>query len=63
MSGNGRKPATVSRDYQPSPDYCVHALELLLKKPVSKERGPSITAPDNEAQEFKHDCPATQNYT
>ena len=37
----------VSRSYSPAPDQCVRALALLLKKPVSTEGGPAITAPDD----------------
>ena len=31
----------VSRNYQATPDYCVQALELLLKKSVSKAVRPA----------------------
>ena len=40
----------VSRDYRPDPECCAHALELLLKSPVSKEGGPT-TAPKEDVKE------------
>jgi hypothetical protein len=44
---SGRKQtAIVIRAYMHTPDDCIRALELLLKKSVSKEGG-SATAPDD----------------
>jgi hypothetical protein len=57
-----RRSIVVTRDYCPAPNDCARALGLVLKKPVSKEGGPE-TAPDNEAKEFKHDCPVNQHST
>jgi hypothetical protein len=42
----------VSREYNPAPDVCARALELLLKKPVSKEAAPA-SRPDDDAKEFE----------
>jgi hypothetical protein len=48
-----KQSAIVSRDYRPAPDYCAHALELLLKKPV-KEGGPA-TAPEDAMKGSRDD--------
>jgi hypothetical protein len=47
-----RQSITVSRDYRNSPDECVRALELLLKKPA-KEGGPH-TAPEDAERSSGH---------
>jgi hypothetical protein len=41
-----RQGAVVSRSYDPAPDQCVRALELLLRKPVSKEAAEPSPEPD-----------------
>jgi hypothetical protein len=38
---SSRRGAVVTRDYKNSPDDCARALELLLKKPVSKAVEPA----------------------
>jgi hypothetical protein len=57
-----RQGAVVSRSYDPAPDQCVRALELLLKQPISKEGGPP-TAPENAKERIKDDFRATKKYT
>jgi hypothetical protein len=45
---SGRKQtAIVIRAYRLTPDDCIRALELLLKKSVSKEGGGPTTAPED----------------
>jgi len=41
-----RQGAVVSRSYDPALDQCVRALELLLRKPVSKEAAEPSPEPD-----------------
>jgi hypothetical protein len=53
VSGRPRGAAIVSREYQPAPECCVRAVELLLKPPVSKgdrypERDPDDTREESE---------------
>jgi hypothetical protein len=42
---SGSKQIAVTRDYQPEPDVCAQALELVLKTSVRKEGGPTIADP------------------
>ena len=53
MSGP-RQCIVISRDYKNSPNDCVQAIELLLKKSVRKKGGPE-TAPDDAMKGSKHD--------
>jgi hypothetical protein len=46
VSGRPRSAATVIREYQPAPESCIRAVELLLKRPVSKG-GAAPRAPDD----------------
>jgi hypothetical protein len=52
MSSSKQK-ALISRRYEPSPDHCIRALELLLKSSGSKEGGSAITAPDDTRGDSK----------
>ena len=38
---SGSKQIIVSREYKNSPDDCAHAVELLLKEPISKAAKPA----------------------
>jgi hypothetical protein len=48
---SGARHIVVSRDYRPTPDACARALELLLKKSVSKEA--AHPAASKDAKEIK----------
>ncbi len=61
----GRKKPTapaVSRSYQPDPDDCVRAVELLLEKPLVSSEGGCGTAPNN-AKGPVHGRAAEKKYT
>ena len=48
MSGGRRSAApVVSRAYRDEPEYCIKAIQLLLKTHAHKEGGPAIAAPDD----------------
>jgi hypothetical protein len=50
VSGRARgATAFVSREYQPAPESCARAVELLLKRPAKKE-GAAPRAPDDTKQ-------------
>ncbi len=38
---SARKQITVTRNYRHEPSHCVHALELILTKPVNKAARPA----------------------
>ena len=61
MSSPSITSTVVSRSYDPAPDQCVRALELLLKQPISKEGGPP-TAPKDDAKE-SNGCIAYPNHS
>lgn len=52
MSGRTRgAAAVVSREYQPAPEYCCRALELLLKERVGKEA--AVQSSQEDAKEVQ----------
>jgi hypothetical protein len=61
VSTRRRSPAAVCRNYRPDPDYCVHAIALLLRKLVSKEAA-GAGGPD-DTKESKNDGAARTNLT
>jgi hypothetical protein len=46
MSGGRRNTAVVAREYKAAPDYCAHALELLLRWSVNKKAAEPAPEPD-----------------
>jgi hypothetical protein len=54
-----RQSITVSRIYEPEPEHCAHALEILLKASVRQEDSPNPTVPDDAKVGFKRDSRAT----
>jgi hypothetical protein len=57
--GRRKRGVTVSRSYSPAPDRCVRALEVLLKKPVTKEGSPTLaTLDDAKVRSFSDDSRA-----
>ena len=63
MSGS-RQTAIVTRTYRHTPDDCVRALEVLLKKSVSEKGSPVMTAlDDTRGDSVKHGSRATSNST
>ena len=53
-----KQPASITRAYEPTPNACIRALEILLKAPVHREGGFPVTAPDNAKVRSKHDSRA-----
>ena len=49
-----RKNINVTRTYQPEPEDCARALQLLLKKPVSNESSPTLATPDDTRGESRN---------
>ncbi len=61
---NSKQSVIVSRHYRPAPDDCARALELLLKKRVSEEGSPVLTAlDDTRGDSDKYGSRATQKST
>jgi hypothetical protein len=48
---SGAKQIAVTREYRPEPDYCINALELLLKKSLRKEGATRIAALNDDVKE------------
>ena len=46
MGSAKRRPAIVTRDYQPGLDHCARALELLLSKSRNKKAAEPAPEPD-----------------
>jgi hypothetical protein len=63
---SGRKHITITRDYSPAPDACVHALQVLLDQSITKMAARPIAhepgSPDN-AEGRHNDRTATHKYT
>jgi hypothetical protein len=56
VSGSKRNAIIVSRNYRPEPDYCTHALALLLEKTVREvaaEDAPEPGGRDDDAKEVE----------
>jgi hypothetical protein len=53
---SGRKSApVVSREYRSDPNSCLHALELLLKKPINKAVRPTPEPDGRDGTKSKED--------
>ena len=48
------KNVVISRRYEPAPDACVRALNILLKKSVRREGGPVLTTLNDTRGDPKH---------
>ena len=62
MGGRKRSSPAVSRDYKPTVDATVRAVELLLRRNQATKRA---VHPDNldDAEDQKNDSRATRQYT
>ena len=57
--GGRKRGIIVSRSYNPGPDQCVRALEVLLKRPVSKEGSSAlVTLDDAKVRPSRYDSRA-----